>query len=137
MYELIKAAGNSYYIESPAKIGVYLTGSDEAVLIDSGSDKDAGRRVRKILDGNGWRLKAILNTHSNADISAATAIFRDRQDAGSSPLALNAASLAIHSSNHRFSMGAILQRISGISSFWQRKAMQSHWKTVSFPKVLR
>lgn len=67
MYELIKAAGNSYYIESPAKIGVYLTGSDEAVLIDSGSDKDAGRRVRKILDGNGWRLKAILNTHSNAD----------------------------------------------------------------------
>ena len=67
MYELIKAAGNSYYIESPAKIGVYLCSNDEAVLIDSGSDKDAGRRVRKILDGNGWRLKAILNTHSNAD----------------------------------------------------------------------
>ena len=39
MYELIKAAGNSYYIESPAKIGIYLCSNDEAVLIDSGSDK--------------------------------------------------------------------------------------------------
>ena len=36
-------------------------------LIDSGSDKDSGRRVRQILDSNGWALKAIYVTHSNAD----------------------------------------------------------------------
>ncbi len=67
MYELIQAAGSSYYIESPAKIGLVRTGEDEVVLIDSGSDKEAGRKIRQILDANSWKLAAIYNTHSNAD----------------------------------------------------------------------
>ncbi len=67
MYELIQAAGDSYYIESPAKVGLIRTGEDEVCLIDSGSDKDAGRKIRQILDAHGWKLRAIYNTHSNAD----------------------------------------------------------------------
>ena len=67
MFELKEARGNSYYLESPAKIGFVRINDDEVCLIDSGSDKDAGRKVRQILDANGWKLKAIFNTHSNAD----------------------------------------------------------------------
>jgi glyoxylase-like metal-dependent hydrolase (beta-lactamase superfamily II) len=67
MYELINAGERSYYIESPAKIGLYLADNSEVYLIDSGNDKDAGRKVRKIIDENGWSLKAIVNTHSHAD----------------------------------------------------------------------
>ncbi len=67
MYELIQAAGNSYYIQSPAKIGLVRLNEKDVCLIDSGSDKDAGRKVRQLLDANGWRLTAIYNTHSNAD----------------------------------------------------------------------
>lgn len=67
MYELIQAGEKSYYIQSPAKIGVYLQNDTDVYLIDSGNDKDAGRRVRKLLDEKGWKVKAILNTHSNAD----------------------------------------------------------------------
>ncbi len=67
MYELIKVGEKSYYIQCPAKIGVYVINNNEVYLIDSGSDKDAGRKVRQILDKNEWKLKAILNTHSNAD----------------------------------------------------------------------
>lgn len=66
MYELEQVGANTYYINCPAKIGVYLDGAD-AYLIDSGNDKDAGRKIRQILDKNGWNLKAIFNTHSNAD----------------------------------------------------------------------
>lgn len=66
MYELVQVGENSYYIESPAKVGLYLAGY-EAYLIDSGNDKDAGRKIKKILEQNGWNLKAIINTHSNAD----------------------------------------------------------------------
>lgn len=67
MYELHQLGTHTYYIQCPAKIGVYRTDADDVYLIDSGNDKEAGRRVRKILDENGWRLKAIINTHSNAD----------------------------------------------------------------------
>jgi glyoxylase-like metal-dependent hydrolase (beta-lactamase superfamily II) len=67
MFELVRAGEKSYYINSPAKIGIYLQTDKDVYLIDSGNDKDAGRKIRKILDENGWNLKAIINTHSNAD----------------------------------------------------------------------
>lgn len=67
MFELHQIGTQCYYIQSPAKIGLVKTGEDEVYLIDSGNDKDAGRKVRQILDANGWKLKAIYNTHSNAD----------------------------------------------------------------------
>lgn len=67
MYELIQISEQSYYIQSPAKIGLVRLNDQEVCLIDSGNDKDAGRKIRQILDKNGWRLTAIYNTHSNAD----------------------------------------------------------------------
>lgn len=67
MYELVQVRGDSYYIQSPAKIGLVRLGPEEVCLIDSGNDKDAGKKVRQILASNGWRLTAIYNTHSNAD----------------------------------------------------------------------
>lgn len=67
MFELVQAAGSSYYIESPAKVGLVRLDGDAVCLIDSGSDKDAGRRIRQLLDANGWKLETIYNTHSNAD----------------------------------------------------------------------
>lgn len=67
MYELIQVSESCYYIESPAKIGLVRLNETDVCLIDSGSDKDAGRKVRQHLDKNGWRLTAIYNTHSNAD----------------------------------------------------------------------
>ena len=67
MYELIQVSENCYYLQSPAKIGLIKLSESEVCLIDSGSDKDAGRKVRQHLDKNNWKLKAIYLTHSNAD----------------------------------------------------------------------
>ena len=64
MYELIQVSERSYYIQSPAKIGLVRLEGQNVCLIDSGNDKDAGRKVRQLLDANGWRLTAIYNTHS-------------------------------------------------------------------------
>ena len=67
MYELIQATEQSYYIENPSKIGIVKLNETDVCLIDSGSDKDAGRKVRQILEAHNWHLTAIYNTHANAD----------------------------------------------------------------------
>ena len=67
MYELIRLTDRCGYIQSPAKIGLVRLAEDRVCLIDSGNDKDAGRKVRQLLDANGWRLDAIYDTHSHAD----------------------------------------------------------------------
>ena len=67
MYELNQVGENTFYLQSPAKIGIYRSSPNEVYLIDSGNDKDAGRRIRKVLDEQGWTLRGILNTHSNSD----------------------------------------------------------------------
>ena len=67
MFELNQVGERSYYINCPAKIGIYKQNNTDVYLIDSGNDKDAGRKVRRILSENGWNLKGIINTHSNAD----------------------------------------------------------------------
>lgn len=67
MFELNQVGERSYYINCPAKIGIYKANDTDVYLIDSGNDKDAGRKIRKILSENGWSLKGIINTHSNAD----------------------------------------------------------------------
>ncbi|MBD5169523.1 MAG: MBL fold metallo-hydrolase [Oscillibacter sp.] len=67
MYELVQAGPRSYYMEAPAKIGIYLADGNRVYLIDSGGDKEAGRKVRQLLEKNNWTLAGILNTHSNAD----------------------------------------------------------------------
>lgn len=67
MYELTLLTETSGYLESPAKIGLVRLSETEVCLIDSGGDKDAGRKVRQLLEKEGWTLSAIYNTHSNAD----------------------------------------------------------------------
>lgn len=78
MYELHQAGQRTWYIQCPAKMGIFLTGENEAVLIDSGNDKDAGRKVQKILEAQSWTLKAILNTHANADHNGGNNLLQTR-----------------------------------------------------------
>lgn len=67
MYELNQVSESCFYIQSPAKIGLIKLNDKDVCLIDSGNDKEAGKKVRQILESNNWNLKAIYNTHSNAD----------------------------------------------------------------------
>ena len=67
MYELIQITDQSYYIQSPTRIGLVKLDAENVCLIDSGNDKDAGKKILRLLEANHWNLTAIYNTHSNAD----------------------------------------------------------------------
>ena len=64
MYELIGAAGHTFYIDCPTKVGLYVDGN-EAFAIDGGGDKDAAKKILRHLEGK--NLRAVYLTHSHAD----------------------------------------------------------------------
>lgn len=78
MYELVRCGKMSFYLDAPVKSGIVLSGAGDIVLIDSGGDKDAGKKILKILESNGWRLSFIVNTHSNADHIGGNAFLQKR-----------------------------------------------------------
>ena len=121
MYELIQVSGNSYYVQSPARIGLVRLNDTDVCFIDSGSDKDAGRKARQILDKNGWRLTAIYNTHSHADHIGGNRYLQG-QTAASTPPARSAPSPAIRSWSRLCCTAAVRPESCGISSLWRRRA---------------
>ena len=64
--ELKQITENTYYIPGPTNLGLFVV-DREVILIDSGNDESAGRKVYRLLEEKGWRLRKIINTHSNAD----------------------------------------------------------------------
>lgn len=67
MYELIQVGKNTFYMDCPAKTGFFKTDGNDVILIDSGSDRDAAKKILKLTDGQGWNVRAVYNTHSHAD----------------------------------------------------------------------
>ncbi|KAB8142270.1 MBL fold metallo-hydrolase [Chloroflexia bacterium SDU3-3] len=65
--ELQHIQGRVFFIAGSNNLGVIATDSREALVIDTGIDKDTGRAIRKALDAQGLRLRAIINTHHHAD----------------------------------------------------------------------
>jgi len=76
---LQKIASNTYLIPAPANIGVYVQ-DEQAILIDSGNDKEAGRQILKLLNEKNWKVKLIINTHSNADHIGGNAFIQNKTE---------------------------------------------------------
>lgn len=122
MYELIRVAGETYYIQSPAKIGLVRLNEREVCLIDSGNDRDAGRKIRQLLDANGWKLTAIYHTHSNADHIGGAGICRGRRVAAYMPRTSSARLSGTPFWSPLFCTAVIRATISDTSSCWRRRA---------------
>ena len=76
--ELVKVGEKTYYIKNPTNIGIYKIDSENVYLIDSGNDKDAGKKILKIVEEQGWKVKGIITTHANADHIGGNKVIQDR-----------------------------------------------------------
>ena len=76
--ELVKVGEKPYYIKNPTNIGIFKVDDENVYLIDSGNDKDAGKKILKIIDEQGWKVKGIISTHSNADHIGGNKVIQDR-----------------------------------------------------------
>ena len=76
--ELIQVGTNTYYIKNATNIGIYKINENDIYIIDSGNDKEAGKKILKIINEQGWNVKGIINTHSNADHVGGNKVIQDR-----------------------------------------------------------
>lgn len=82
--ELLLLSGSTFVAKSPTNIGLFaLAGAGggatkPVVLIDSGGDDDAGRRILRACAASGFSVSLIANTHSNADHCGANALVQAR-----------------------------------------------------------
>lgn len=76
--ELVKIEEKTYYIKNATNIGIYKVDDKNVYIIDTGNDKDAGKKILKIIDEQGWNIKGIINTHSNADHIGGNKVIQDR-----------------------------------------------------------
>jgi glyoxylase-like metal-dependent hydrolase (beta-lactamase superfamily II) len=75
--ELSLLAGSTYVARGPTNIGVYVS-EGRAILVDSGNDEDAGRKILRACGAAGLEVSCIANTHSNADHCGANAFVQSR-----------------------------------------------------------
>ena len=76
--ELIKVGEKTYYLENPTNIGIYKIDEDNVFIIDAGNDKDAGKKILKIINEQNWTIKGIIITHSNADHTGGAKVIQER-----------------------------------------------------------
>ena len=67
MAQILELGENVYYLPGAVNMALAVGTDKEAVIIDTGGDKDAGRRVKKACAALSVTPAAIINTHAHAD----------------------------------------------------------------------
>lgn len=77
MLELNQIGANTYYINTYAKVGVYVKNPDQTYLIDSGTNDEEAGEIYRILKEQNWKLEAIILTHGHADHAGGCAYLQE------------------------------------------------------------
>jgi glyoxylase-like metal-dependent hydrolase (beta-lactamase superfamily II) len=69
------------YIDNPSVIGLYKLSDETCLLIDTGLDDDAAKKVLKILSAAGLTVTHVINTHAHADHCGGNQLLQKRSEA--------------------------------------------------------
>ncbi|WP_315119628.1 MBL fold metallo-hydrolase [uncultured Clostridium sp.] len=75
--DLIKIKGNTYYINAPTNIGVYVFKNKNCLLVDTGINNSQARKIDEVLIQNNLHPKYIINTHSHVDHCGGNFYFKE------------------------------------------------------------
>ncbi|MBE6069504.1 MAG: MBL fold metallo-hydrolase [Clostridium lundense] len=75
--ELTKIKGNTYYIDAPTNIGVYVFKNKNCLLVDTGMNNSSTKKIDEVLAQNGLHPKYIINTHSHLDHCGGNTYFQN------------------------------------------------------------
>jgi glyoxylase-like metal-dependent hydrolase (beta-lactamase superfamily II) len=64
---LVRVSEGVYVLEGRTNVGVVVLEGGECLVVDTGVDRDQGRRVLRAVRDAGLRVRAVVNTHSHAD----------------------------------------------------------------------
>ncbi len=76
--ELVQVGEKTYYLKNHTNIGIYQIDANNIYLIDTGNDKDCGKKILKIVEEKNWHVKGIITTHSHADHIGGNAIIQEK-----------------------------------------------------------
>ena len=71
-----KIKGNTYFIDAPTNIGVYVFKNKTCLLIDTGIDNTQAGKIDEVLKAQGLHPRYIINTHSHADHCGGNSYFK-------------------------------------------------------------
>lgn len=74
--EIIKVKDGIYYIEDSTNIGL-IEVKEGFIIVDSGIDKDKGKKIKKILEESGLKPKYLILTHHHADHTGGAKFLKD------------------------------------------------------------
>ncbi|MEQ8200567.1 MAG: MBL fold metallo-hydrolase [Syntrophomonadaceae bacterium] len=73
--------GDTFALEvNGAAVGVYVFRDHRCLLIDSGPSPTWGKEILASLEGRGWKVHGIFNTHGHADHCGGNHFIQDRTD---------------------------------------------------------
>lgn len=75
--ELTKIKGNTYYINAPTNIGIYVFKNKNCLIIDTGINNSQARKIEEVLLDNNLHPKYIINTHSHIDHCGGNSYFKN------------------------------------------------------------
>lgn len=77
---LVRVSGNVHVLEGRTNLGIIAFDDGECLVIDTGINRDQGRKLLNSIKNADLKIRAVINTHSHADHIGGNKIISERSN---------------------------------------------------------